>query len=131
MSISGPRALAVLAIVWSLVAAGAGLRAARALPDDPMTRLESEFRALAVSLPPTGEIGYLERYENGGATDAVQMHYAAQYALAPRVVPARTGQEFIIVAAGTDRPGDDPRLAGYAPVASTPAGHRVFRRFTR
>jgi len=78
-----------------------------------------------------GEIGYLERYVEGGSEDAVRIHYAAQYALAPRVIRARTGQEFVIVAAGHDRPGGDVRLRGYAPVASSPAGHRVFRRFPR
>ncbi len=131
MLTSGPRALAALAIVWALVTAGAALRAARALPPDPMARLEAEFRELAVSLPTIGEVGYLERYADEDAADEVQRHYAAQYALAPRIVRRRTGQEFLIVAAGTARPGGDSRLDDYAPVASTPAGHRVFRRFAR
>ncbi len=123
------RALAVVGVTWSLLAAGAALRAARALPTDPMAQLESEFRELAIDLPPLGEVGYLERYEDGGAVEAVRTHYAAQYALAPRVIRARTGQEFVVVALGTERPGGDPRLRGYVQVARTSAGHRVFRRF--
>jgi|CXWL01.1.fsa_nt_gi hypothetical protein len=95
-----------------------------------MARLEREFRALELELPPLGEIGYLEHYVDGGSEDSVRTHYAAQYALAPRVIAGRiTGQAFVIVAAGTERPGGDPRLRGYVPVARTPAGHRVFRRF--
>jgi hypothetical protein len=93
-----------------------------------MARLESEFRVLVTDLPSSGEVGYLERYESGGAIEAVQMHYAAQYALAPRIVVGRTGPEFLIVALGTERPGGDPRLRDYVQVARTAAGHRVFRR---
>ncbi len=129
MPASWQRALAALAVTWSLLAAGSAVRAARALPSDPMARLEAEFRVLIPDLPPVGEVGYLERYD-GGSEESVRMHYAAQYALAPRVVAGRiTGQEFVIVAEGTERPGGDPRLKGYVPVARTPVGHRVFRRF--
>jgi hypothetical protein len=127
---SWQRVLAALGVAWSLLTAGAALRAARALPADPMARLEREFRVLVTDLPSTGVIGYLERYEGGGAVDAVQMHYAAQYALAPRIVVARTGSEFVIVASGTERPGGDARLDGYVAVTRTAAGHRVFRRLT-
>lgn len=112
-----------------MAAALSAARVARRTPVDPTARLEGEFLPLAAALPGRGEVGYLERYVNGGSEDAVRTHYAAQYALAPRVVRARTGQEFVIVAAGHERPGGDARLRGYAPVASSPAGHRVFRRF--
>lgn len=95
-----------------------------------MARLEREFRVLIPDLPSSGDIGYLERYEEGGSVEAVRTHYAAQYALAPRIIVARTGSEFVIVADGTERPGGDPRLRGYFQVARTPAGHRVFRRLT-
>lgn len=128
MSFTLHRVLAVVGLTWSVVAAAAALRASLAFPPDPMSRLEAEFRALAVELPSRGDIGYLERYENEGAEDAVRMHYAAQYALAPRVVASRTGTEYLIVAAGTEKPGGDPRLDGYFQIARTPAGHRVFRR---
>lgn len=100
------------------------------MPVDPMAQLEAGFRELIPELPPSGEIGYLEQYGEGVSVDAVRTHYAAQYALAPRIVVGRTGQEFVIVANGTERPGGDPRLRGYVQVARTPAGHRVFRRFT-
>jgi hypothetical protein len=56
------------------------------------------------------------------------MHYAAQFALTPRVVVARTGPEFLIVARDTARPNGDPRLDGYHLAASLPNGHRLFRR---
>ena len=74
--------------------------ARRAQPLDPMERLEAEFSKLAKDLPPAGEVGYLERYEDAGAEDAVRAHYAAQYALVPRVVVSRVGHEFMIVAHG-------------------------------
>lgn len=122
-------ALAVIGVAWALLASASAVRAALSIPPDPMGQLESEFRALIADLPPRGQIGYLERYEGGGSVEAVRQHYAAQYALAPRVVVARTGPEFVIVASGTERPGGDPRLKGYVQVARSPAGHRVFRRF--
>ena len=125
------RAFTVIAVGWALLAAGSALRSALALPVDPMASLESEFAALIPELPPSGQIGYLERYQDGGSVEAVRMHYAAQYALAPRIIVGRTGSEFVIVALGTERPGGDPRLSGYVQVARTPAGHRVFRRFAR
>lgn len=106
------------------------MRASLNFPPDPMAQLESEFRALIPELPPRGTVGYLEQFEGNGSVDAVRVHYAAQYALAPRIVVGRTGPEFVIVAIGTERPGGDPRLRGYVQVARTPAGHRVFRRFT-
>ncbi len=123
--------LSTLAIVWSLVAALSAFRAARTQPADPMARLEAEFRQLVLELPPSGVVGYLGHYVDDGADLAVRTHYAAQYALAPRVIPNRTGTEFLIVAAGNARPDGDPRLAGYVQVARTAAGHRLFRRFPR
>jgi hypothetical protein len=120
--------LAALAVVWSLVAAFGALRGARAQPLDPMERLEAEFSKLAKDLPPAGQVGYLERYEDAGAEDAVRAHYAAQYALVPRVVVSRVGHEFMIVAHGMPQPGHDPRLDGYFLVSVTPEDHRVYRR---
>jgi hypothetical protein len=122
------RVLATLALAWSLVAALSAVRTVVSLPPDSMQRLEAEFRELAPRLPPTGEIGYLDRYENAGDDAAVRSWYAAQYALAPRVVVSETGPEFLIVADGTERPGGDDRLAGYFLVTTTAAGHRLFRR---
>ena len=93
--------LAVLAVVWAIIAAFGAVRGARAQPPDPMEQLEAEFKQLAKDLPPAGEVGYLERYEDAGAEDAVRAHYAAQYALVPRVILSRVGLEFMIVAQGT------------------------------
>ena len=115
---------------WCLLASVSSLLASLARGLDPMGELEAEFRPFALELPPTGEVGYLEPYngETGQEGDAVRMHYAAQYALVPRVVLGRIGPEFLIVARGTARPEGDPRLDGYFPVASFPSGHRLFRR---
>jgi hypothetical protein len=115
-------------LAWALVAAAAGLREAWGRPPDVMATLEAEFAELAPLLPPTGEVGYLERFENAGSEDAVRLHYAAQYALVPRVVPARVGPEFLIVARDMDDPSGDPRLAGYVEVGASRTGHRVFRK---
>lgn len=92
-----------------------------------MGGLEAEFGLFARELPPTGEIGYLEAYD-GGSEEAVRVHYAAQYALVPRVVIGRVGPEFLIVARGTAGPDGDPRLDGYFRVATFPSGHRLFRK---
>jgi hypothetical protein len=115
-------------LAWCLLAATSALRDGLARDQDPMTALEAEFVALVFDLPSSGVIGYLERYEGAGSDDAVRMHYAAQYALVPRVVVKRVGPEFLIVARGMARPGGDPRLDGYFPVATFPGDHRVYRR---
>src|SRR4029453_7158502 len=122
------RVLATLALAWSLVAGASAVRTALMLPPEPMEHLEAEFLELSSRLPLTGDIGYLDRYENAGDQAVVRAHYAAQYALAPRVLLTRTGPEFLIGARDTERPGGDPRLNGYFLVATTSAGHRLFRR---
>jgi hypothetical protein len=120
------RALCVALLAWCLVAAVSSLRLTLAKPADPMGALEAEFKPFAFELPPFATVGYLEQPDGG--EDAVRMYYAAQYALAPRIILSRTGPEFMIVARGTAQP-DDPRLKGFHPVAALPNGHRIFRRF--
>jgi hypothetical protein len=120
--------LACGAILWALVAAGAGLRAALAMPPDSMGLLEAEFLPLASYLPPRGEVGYLEPFEDLPGDDGVRSHYAAQYALVPRVVVAEEGKEFVIVARDTARPGGDSRLDRYFLVTRAASGHSVYRR---
>ena len=116
-------------LAWGVAAAAGGLQDARALPDDPMARLDAEFRPFASLLPPgTAAVGYLEQYGDSGSDDAVRTYYAAQYALAPIVVESRVNAEFVIVARGAARPGGDDRLAPYQVVAALPTGHRLFRR---
>lgn len=115
---------------WCLFAAGSALQRSMARSPDPMATLEAGFLPFVVELPATGEVGYLEPY-SGSTEETVRMHYAAQYALTPRVVSARTGPEFLIVARGMARPDGDPRLEGYHLAASFPAGHRLFRRLPR
>ena len=115
-------------MLWALVAAGAAVRAALAMPVDPMGQLESEFLPLRSYLPSRGEVGYLQAFENAGGDEAVRTHYAAQYALVPRIVAVRVGQEYVIVARGTARPGGDSRLDGYFRLTRAPSGHSVYRR---
>jgi hypothetical protein len=114
-------------LAWCLVAAVAGVLDARTRARDAMADLDAQFRALAPLLPSAGEVGFLEPFEAPGSPEAVRLHYAAQYALAPRVVVERLGLEFLIVARGAARE-DDRRLEGYTRLATTPAGHRLFRR---
>ncbi len=117
-----------VAIVWSLAAALSGLQAARVRPHDRMAEQEAEFRELVPDLPLGGTIGYLE--PSGGFTEETNReHFAAQYALAPRVILSTPDYEFLIVANGAAREGGDPRLDNFVPVARYPSGHRLFRRF--
>jgi hypothetical protein len=120
--------LACGAVLWALVAAGAAVRAALAMPADPMGQLEAEFLPLASYLPPRGEVGYLEPLEDAPGDDGVRSHYAAQYALVPRVVVAEGGKEFVIVARDTARLAGDSRLDGYFLVTRAASGHSVYRR---
>jgi len=115
-------------LAWCVAAAWTGLAQARRLPPDLMPRLDQEFHAFARVLPSDTVIGYLEPYRNGAADAAVQMQYAAQYALAPHVIVPHVGPDFLIVARDTARPGGDSRLANYVEVLEIPGGHRLFRR---
>lgn len=117
-----------LVLAWCLAAAIGSLRAVHARPRDPMSLQEAEFRALAPYLPRRGEVGYLEPDADDLSGDAVRAHYAAQYALAPLVVVARTGPDFLIVPRGTVRPEADERLAGYGLALALPSGHALYRR---
>jgi hypothetical protein len=128
MVVRAQQGIAAIAVAWAVLAALGALRAAWALPPDPIDRLEREFSRLANHLPPSGQIGYLEHYEEAGAEDATRTYYAAQYALVPRVLVARVGLEYMIVAQGTARPDREPRLDGYFLVSVTPEDHRVYRR---
>ena len=119
------RVLCGALLAWCLFAAVSALRLSLNRPADPMAVLEAEFKPFAFELPPFATVGYLEQRDGGEY--AVRMHYAAQYALAPRVVVGRVGPEFMIVARGTAQP-DDPRLEGFYPVARLANGHRLFRR---
>ena len=121
-------ALGSVLLVWSLLAAISTVQDGLARETDPIAELESEFLALVYDLPASGVVGYLEAYSDAGTDAAIQMYFAAQYALVPRVIVGRVGPEFLIVARGTERPGGDPRLDGYHLAASFPSGHRVYRR---
>ena len=112
-------------LAWCLAAALSALLTALRQPRDPMAELEASFAPFAFELPPFGEIGYLEAAVGGD--EAERTYYAAQYALVPRVIVARTGPEFLIVAGGSERERD-PRLEGYFLARPLPNGHRLFRR---
>jgi hypothetical protein len=114
-------------LAWCLLASVSGLQAARARDRDRMADQDAEFRRFVPDLPAVGTIGLLQPF-NGWNDDTVRLHYAAQYSLAPRVVAEARDHEFIIVLKGADRPDGEPRLTGYARVATLPSGHRLFRR---
>ena len=121
-------ALGGLVLAWCVIAALAGMLEARDQPADAMPELDAQFRAFAAQLPARGTVGFLEPLQNAGTPEAVQVYYAAQFALVPRVVVARVGPPFLIVPRGAARGDDDPRLAGYFRIASSRGGHRLFRR---
>ena len=123
-----PHVLGGVVLVWCLVMAASALQAARARPHDNMGELDAAFRAFAIDLPSRGTIGYLQPFD-GWSEAAVRTHYAAEYALAPRIVIENRNYQFLIVASGAERPGGDPRLDGYVLVTTLPEGHRLFRRF--
>ncbi|MGE0444654.1 MAG: hypothetical protein AB7P99_05455 [Vicinamibacterales bacterium] len=120
--------IAAALLAWCLVLAVSALLDARQRPTDPMARLDAEFRGFAPYLPPSGTVGYLDPV-GGWMEDAVRTHYAAQYALAPRIIVTRLDQQFLIVAAGAADPAGDPRLDGFVEAARFASGHRLFRRF--
>jgi hypothetical protein len=119
----------VCVLGWCLVAAFQAFQLSH--PLDLIADLDEEFSLLAEHLPPYGQVGFLDRYENGGTDDAVRTWYTAQYALAPRVVVSRVGPEYLIVARGAARPAGDPRLEGYTHIETVAGGHRLYRRSSR
>jgi hypothetical protein len=122
------RVIAAVLLAWCLALGVSALVDARQRPADTMARLDAEFRDFAAYLPASGTVGYLDPV-GGWGEEAVKTHYAAQYALAPRVVVTRLDQQFLIVAAGAADPAGDPRLNGFVEAARFPSGHRLFRRF--
>jgi hypothetical protein len=96
-----------------------------------LTTLDAEFSVLARATPTGGSVGFLDYHEQPDSDDHVQVYYVAQYAFAPRLLLRGTRAEFLIVAEGAARPGSDPRLAGFSPLAGTPGGHRLYRRQDR
>ena len=123
-----PQLLGGVLLAWCLVAALAALRVTRAYSVDPVPQLDAEFRTFLFDIPAEGTIGYLEP-ASGFTDDSVREHFAAQYSLAPRLVVTNINNEFLIVAHNAERPQGDPRLEGFIPIASSPSGHRLFRRF--
>jgi len=121
---------AIVLLAWCVNAAIAGRASQARREPDPMAELDASYRRFAADLPPLAIVGFLERY-NGATNDSVRMHYAAQYALVPRLVVSRTGPEFVIVSPEMQQPGGDPRLEGYYRVAGVPGGHQLFRRLAR
>jgi hypothetical protein len=125
------RAIVVVVLAWSVVAAVSAFRAMRTRPPDPwaIVTLQREFLAFVPDLPPSGRISYLEPATDPDSPANVRTFYAAQYALAPRVIERGLDHEFLIVAERAERAGGDPRLMGFVLAASAPGGHRLYRRF--
>jgi hypothetical protein len=113
---------------WCSVAAISAFLQAQTPVPNQIAGLDVEFSAFSAHLPARGTIGYLDAHQDAGSEEAVRTRYVAQYALAPLVVVAHVGPEFVIVAKDTADPGGDPRLSGYAQVATVPGSHRLFRR---
>ncbi len=122
------RAVAAAVLLWAVVSAAATLRNAAMQAANPVTAIEAQFRALAPALPPSGTIGFLEYGVDDTSADHLMVYYAAQYALAPRLVEKRTDLEFLVVARDALRPGVDERLSGFELVTSSTEGHRLYRR---
>jgi hypothetical protein len=122
------RAAAAVVLLWAVVSAAATLRNAAMQAANPVTSLEAQFRALALALPPSGAIGFLEYGVDDASSDRVMVYYAAQYALAPRMVEKRTDLEFLVVARDALRPGVDERLTDFELITSSTEGHRLYRR---
>lgn len=119
--------VAAAVMAWCVAAALYNLTTA-SRPRHPIAVLEAQFASLIPYLPASGEVGFLEHYADPGAEDAVKTWYTAQYALAPRIVAARPGAEFLIVADGTAHPSSDPRLEEYFRVVTVEGGHQLYRR---
>lgn len=115
-------------LAWCLAVAWTARSAAITRPSDIMPELDRQFTLFDRQLPRLGVVGFLEPTKDAGAPEAVQIYYAAQYALAPRVVVPRVGAEFVIVPVGAASGDDDPRLTGYQRVGTSRDGHRLFRR---
>ena len=128
MSPVAVRAGGAVVLAWCLLAAWTTLSTARARPTDIMPELDRQFSMFARQLPRLGTIGFLEPLKDAGSPEAVQIHYAAQFALVPRVVVPRVGPEYLIVPVWAASGDGDPRLAGYDRIGSSLGGHRLFRR---
>lgn len=128
MGLSSTRVAGAFILAWCLVASVSGLVDAVGRDRDPIGDFDAEFSVFGPQLPARGVVGYLEAYDGEGVPEAVRVYYAAQYALVPRVVVGRVGPEFLVVARGTARGDDDPRLSAYTRIAVFPTGHRLYRR---
>ena len=130
MAVSWLRALlAVVTIalgVWHIAAAA--LNPPEVPPEDMVSPALAVYRGLAIDLPASGEIGFLPT----GANDTFNAgnYFAAQYALAPRVLRnPYAGVRFVIT--GVDAPAaidQDPRLNGFTLAAVRDRGVRIYRR---
>jgi hypothetical protein len=119
---------AAVVLLWALVSAAATLRNAVMRTANPVASLEAQFRTLALALPSSGTVGFLEYAVDDASSDHVMVYYAAQYALAPRLVVKRTDLEFLLVARDALRPGFDERISAFDLVTSSREGHRLYRR---
>jgi hypothetical protein len=122
------RVVPFVVVVWALVSVIVACRTAVVRGPDPVAALEREFRTLSRALPPSVPVGFLRYDSDDDRADRVMTYYVAQYTLAPHLVEKRTDVEFLLVAPDAPRPGNDARLAGFVPVATSSNGFSVYQR---
>jgi hypothetical protein len=117
---------AVILLIWCALSARDAIARARMTHDDMRERLESELEQVAATLPEQGPVGYVDA-RSGDPSMELALH-VGQYVLAPRLLVAGSGPEWVIVR--TDAPASvaDPRLAAYQPVGRSAGSHRLYRR---
>jgi hypothetical protein len=113
-------------LIWCVVTALDAMARAKALQDDGRRQLELELEQLAGDLPPRGIIGYVDA-RSGDPSMEMALH-VGQFAIAPRLIRAGSGPEWLIVRTEATGPAGDPRLTGYEAVGGAVGSHRIYRR---
>src|SRR5579885_3616871 len=114
------RWLAVLVVVCCLATLlHEAFFAPRPMPDG-VDHLLALYARVAAELPPGDRIGFVSRIADRDTARATA--YAAQSALAPRLLDADLGKATIAITTPNAAPAvdDDPRLRGFALVATAP-----------